>query len=89
VGDDDYDDDLLVPREKTKDEMEREEEEYREFLQTEVGEDLADLVTVEAGAMTQEEEGCARKKMMMKKKESKGDGSGNSKEENDQEFLMK
>src|ERR1700731_611025 len=44
---DDDDDTLLVPREKTKDEMEKEEEEYREFLQREVGGDLETLITVE------------------------------------------
>lgn len=48
-GDDDGDDvdDFLIPREKTKDEMEQEQEEYREFLAREVGEDIGELVTVE------------------------------------------
>ena len=34
-------------REKTKDEMDREEEEYREFLAREVGEDLKRLIMIE------------------------------------------
>ncbi|PPQ76280.1 hypothetical protein CVT24_009812 [Panaeolus cyanescens] len=38
-------DDFLIPREKTKDELEREEEEYKAFLEREVG-DLRDLVSV-------------------------------------------
>jgi protein KRI1 len=82
----DGDDDLLVLREKTKDETEREEEEYREFLQREVGEDLADLVTVEkdlAGSREKNEAGAKRKK---KKPEA---DKKNSKEDADQEFLVK
>ncbi|KAJ3508823.1 hypothetical protein NLJ89_g5548 [Agrocybe chaxingu] len=45
VGDEDGDD-FLIPREKTKDEQEREEEEYRAFLEREVG-DLRELVSVD------------------------------------------
>jgi protein KRI1 len=48
--------DLLVPREKTKDEMEREEEDYKEWLQREVGEDLRELVTVEPRLVGEESE---------------------------------
>ncbi|KAH7907347.1 KRI1-like family C-terminal-domain-containing protein [Hygrophoropsis aurantiaca] len=40
------DDELLVPRERTRDEIEQEEEEYRTFLEREVGEDLGKLVVV-------------------------------------------
>ena len=40
IDEDGSDDDLLVLREKTKDEIQKEEEEYRDFLQREVGEDL-------------------------------------------------
>lgn len=48
AGDEDDEDDLLVPREKTKDEMELEEEEYRAFLEREVGKDLNSLISVES-----------------------------------------
>ena len=41
-------DDLLVPRTRTRDEIELEGEEYRAFLEREVGEDIHNLVTVEA-----------------------------------------
>ncbi|KAG8221253.1 KRI1-like family-domain-containing protein [Butyriboletus roseoflavus] len=40
------DDDLLIPRSRTRDEIELEEEEYKAFLEREVGEDLHNLVTV-------------------------------------------
>src|ERR1700735_5494596 len=39
-------DDFLIPREKTQDEREREEEEYRAFLEREVG-DLREVVSVD------------------------------------------
>ena len=39
-------DDFLIPREKTQDEREREEEEYRTFLEREVG-DLRDDANIE------------------------------------------
>ena len=53
VQGEDEDEEFLVPREKTKDETEREEEEYRAFLEREVGQDLAEIITVEdkAGAV--------------------------------------
>ena len=44
--DDQVEDDFLIPREKTKDEREREEEEYRAFLEREVG-DLREVVSVD------------------------------------------
>ena len=48
VTEEDGDEDtLLVPREKTKEEAEREDEEYRDFLKREVGDDLDALVTVQ------------------------------------------
>ena len=77
-----------MPREKTKDEIEREEEEYREYLQREVGEDLSELITVEAedvaGAeVKHEEERPKKKSKTAKAKDAK------SKQEEDQEFLMK
>ncbi|KAI0359278.1 Krr1-domain-containing protein [Trametes cingulata] len=85
-------DDFLIPREKTKDEIEREEEEYRAFLQREVGEDLTGLVTVDGdtagvldGADEAEDAGPAKKKSKKEKKEKK---PAKSKQEEDQEFLM-
>ncbi|KZT22490.1 Krr1-domain-containing protein [Neolentinus lepideus HHB14362 ss-1] len=82
--DGDDDDDFLVPREKTKDELEREEEEYREFLKREVG-DIRQLVTIEPGeqdgvAALGEEEENEKKKNKKKSKKSK--------EDKDREFLM-
>ncbi|OAX42826.1 hypothetical protein K503DRAFT_766440 [Rhizopogon vinicolor AM-OR11-026] len=90
---DDEDDGLLVPREKTKDEIEQEEEEYREYLEREVGEDLEGLVVVEnleLGAGNEKsEEGPVEKKESKKKKKKKGNAAkGIPKEETDQEFLM-
>ena len=71
-------DDFLIPREKTKDELELEEEEYRAFLQREVGEDLSALITVEgegasgngSAEATEEptpEEGSKKKKKQRKR----------------------
>ena len=94
----DDEDDLLIPREKTKDELEREEEEYRTFLEREVGEDLSHLVSVESAAGTSaaveadagDEESPKKKKKKEKKKVEKGQEKGRkSKEEEDHEFLMK
>ncbi|KAK7691350.1 hypothetical protein QCA50_004746 [Cerrena zonata] len=89
ISDDDEEDDLLVPREKTKDELEREEEEYKEFLEREVGEDLRNLVTVESegGVKVEEVEVKSRKKKKDKKKGNEKEGK-KSRVENDQEFLM-
>ncbi|KAF8164552.1 KRI1-like family-domain-containing protein [Pholiota molesta] len=97
------DDDILVPREKTQDEREREEEEYRAFLEREVG-DLKELVTVdvneEEGEVKdeEEEEGEAEqedtttdKKKKKKKKKSKKTAEEpvkKTKAEQDQEFLL-
>ncbi|TFY50735.1 hypothetical protein EVJ58_g10912, partial [Rhodofomes roseus] len=94
----DEDDGFLVPREKTKDETEREEEEYRQFLEREVGADLKEIVTLDtgvAGGLEEpelepeiKEEGKEKKKKK-KKEETKGKGKGQeSKEEQDQEFLI-
>ncbi|KAG0708614.1 KRI1-like family C-terminal-domain-containing protein [Suillus ampliporus] len=85
------DDGLLVPREKTKDELEHEEEEYREYLKRAVGEDLAGLVVVEnsgmgAGIKNSEEGAGGKKKSKTKKKGDEAEGM--SKQEADQEFLM-
>jgi protein KRI1 len=84
------DDGLLVPREKTKDEMEREEEEYRAFLEREVGNDLTDLVTVEeVGARDSNLEEPAPKKGKRSKEKDKRKRKEAPKQETDQEFLMK
>ncbi|OCH91086.1 Krr1-domain-containing protein [Obba rivulosa] len=84
-------DDLLIPREKTKDELEQEEEEYRAFLQREVGKDLEGLITVDESDVlrTGNEEDAVkedRKDKDKKKKEKKGEAKKNK--EGDQEFLM-
>ncbi|KAH9925911.1 Krr1-domain-containing protein [Epithele typhae] len=82
--DDEDEEELLVPREKTKDETEREEEEYRAFLQREVGEDLSGLITVEGDV--KQEQGAARKRRSTHVQEiTKGKGAANeaSDEEDD------
>lgn len=102
VTDEDNDDGLLVLREKTKDEMEREEEEYRTFLEREVGTDLKELVTVEpnttiwspddGGSQDDETQAKSQKKKDKKKanrKEGANEKKGKDKVEDDQEFLMK
>ncbi|KAI0764323.1 KRI1-like family C-terminal-domain-containing protein [Trametes elegans] len=85
-------DDFLIPREKTKDEIEREEEEYRAFLEREVGEDLTGLVAVEGdetGVLNSaDEEDDAEHKKQKRKKEKKEKKSAKSKVEEDQEFLL-
>lgn len=97
VGDED---DFLIPREKTQDEREREEEEYRTFLEREVG-DLKELVTVDVDDVSEEEvkedeevkndeEGDEKKKKKKKKKSKKGtEEVKKTKAEKDQEFLLK
>ncbi|KAI0748330.1 KRI1-like family C-terminal-domain-containing protein [Daedaleopsis nitida] len=88
VKDEEEDDELLVLREKTKDEIEREEEEYRAYLQREVGEDLSGLITVEHDAAAVVD---VPEDVTMKSKKSKKDKKaklGKSKQEEDQEFLM-
>jgi protein KRI1 len=79
-------DDLLIPREKTKDEIEQEEEEYRQFLQREVGKDIGKLITIAEGIerVHEENEVDARVKKESKRKKGKKD-----KEPGDHEFLMK
>lgn len=96
VEDGDDDNDFLVPREKTKDEIEREEEEYRAFLEREVGPDLAEIITVEDGAAEADgvvDGGEDGEELKKKKKSKKGKAtkvqSGKSKQDEDQEFLMK
>lgn len=83
---------MLVPREKTKDELEHEEEEYREYLRHAVGQDLEGLILVENSEIGAEaekfEEGASEKKKSKTKKKGK-EAKGMSKQEADQEFLMK
>ncbi|TEB38070.1 hypothetical protein FA13DRAFT_1785905 [Coprinellus micaceus] len=95
VGDDN--DDFLVPREKTRDEVELEEEEYKTFLEKHVGDDLKDIIQIEprtaeeeeGSQADEEEDGEKRKdtKKKDKKKKDKGKARKN-KEEEDQEFLL-
>ncbi|KAJ7594856.1 KRI1-like family C-terminal-domain-containing protein [Mycena floridula] len=81
---DEDDDGLLVLREKTKDEVEKEEEEYRAYLKREVGTDIKELVTVEPSAIWEPKDD--EPKPSKKKGKKKKDGKTN--EEEDQEFLM-
>ena len=88
---------MLVPREKSKDELQREEEEYQEFLRREVGEDLHQLVEVDQDVIGIHEntpggEGEGRKKKKKDKgreKKSARSKTKDDKEKEDQEFLMK
>ena len=81
-------DGLLVPREKTKDEIEQEEEEYRRFLQREIGTEIGGLITIDEGIerVREEGEGETRVTNERKKKKTKGE---KGKEQSDHEFLMK
>lgn len=88
-----------MPREKTKDEQEREEEEYREFLRQEVGEDLRQLIQVDRDVIGihenvlsvrgGDEEKRKKKKKDKVKEQEKGWYKPKEKEEEDREFLMK
>lgn len=85
-------DDFLVAREKTKDEVEMEEEEYRAFLEREVG-DLKKLVSIDGGLGHEtRDDGVEKAKKKKKKKDGSDSGLGKQKRtqaEKDQEFLMK
>ncbi|THH23243.1 hypothetical protein EUX98_g7935 [Antrodiella citrinella] len=95
VSDDD-EDDLLVLREKTKDEVEREEEEYKDFLQREVGQDLKELITIsgddEPGSVHAEdvgEEKSKKEEKKAKREKMKDKGTAKpSKDEDDRQFLL-
>ena len=93
VKDEDGEDeeDLLVLREKTKDEIEKEEEEYRAYLQREVGEDLAELITVEGEetAKVEGEDAQEEEPKRKKRKKEKKSQLNKSKQDDDQEFLLK
>ncbi|KAJ3810610.1 KRI1-like family C-terminal-domain-containing protein [Lentinula aff. lateritia] len=87
LGDDNSEgDDLFVPREKTKDEQEQEEEEYRSFLEREVGGDLKALVSVEEN--TWKEETLPSTESKQKKKKQKKGKDVKKAEDDDQEFLI-
>ena len=98
-------DDFLIPREKTQDEREREEEEYRAFLEREVG-DLREVVSIDGGdgdeesvreqvlenedqKDTQVQKKKKKKKLMDERNEISTGKQKKSKAEKDQEFLMK
>jgi protein KRI1 len=87
----DSDDGLLVLREKTTDENEREEEEYKEFLEREVG-NVKELLWVEpksetvANGVTPEDSVGEGSKQ--KKKKKKGAEKAKN-EQSDQDFLIK
>lgn len=78
----DDDDDLLVARAKTKDELELEEDDYRAFLEREVGQDIQELVSIESA---QAEAGPSVQKKSKKPKVKDTQTKG----EEDREFLMK
>ncbi|KAF8608341.1 Krr1-domain-containing protein [Ceratobasidium sp. AG-I] len=93
-GEDD-EDGLLTLREGVRDEGELREEEYKEFLQREVGEDLSGLMWVEEANVKVEDEngkeqgGSSIATNGKGKSESKKKGTRKErKEETDQEFLM-
>ncbi|KAJ7072840.1 Krr1-domain-containing protein [Mycena amicta] len=89
ANDDDEEEDWLVPREKTMEEVAREEDEYREFLEKEVGGNLRDLVDIGSGfADVPVQEEVEQKKKKKKKKSEEAGPSSPSKDEADQEFLV-
>ena len=99
VGDDD--DDFLIPREKARDEVELEEEEYKTFLKKHVGDDLKNIIQIEPRTVEEEEgsqgddeedgekkEDTKKKERKDQKKKDKGKARKN-REDEDQEFLLK
>jgi len=94
VSSDSDGDEFLVSREKTKDEIEQEEEEYKEFLEREVGQiaEIKELITVEEGVERVHVEGegdtsMPRKKDKKKKKRKAKEDTHT--EESDKDFLFK
>lgn len=86
---------LLTLREKTKDELERQEEEYRAYLEREVGADIRSLVRIEGDEETSgsgsanvkgdpEDDGAGETKGTKKRKKKRA-----REEESDQDFLLK
>jgi protein KRI1 len=94
IGEDE--DDLLVPREKTKDELQLEEEEYKSFLEREVGDINTLLGEAQGGNESehgQEQDKRRKKEKKKRAKEISEAESGprskkKSKEEADQQFLV-
>lgn len=87
-------DDLLMLREKTKDELEEEEEEYQAFLEREVGGDIKELVSVDNTLDIRVDEEREPFNSKKKKKKKKSDAptkprTKEQREQEDQEFLMK
>lgn len=82
-------DDLLIPREKTKDEIDQEEEEYRQFLQREVGTDIGGLLTIDEGIERIHDENEGDAKVKVESKRTKRTKGKKEKEQSDHEFLMK
>ncbi|CUA71677.1 Protein kri1 [Schizosaccharomyces pombe 972h-] [Rhizoctonia solani] len=83
--------DLLTLREGVKDETEQREEEYRDFLQREVGEDISQLLWVEEGGIKVEEDSQPVTNEQTTEKEQSKKKKGKRKErkqETDEEFLM-
>lgn len=79
-------------REKTKDQIEREEEEYQEYLKREVGVDIRDLVTIEdhsAAVWGPHEEDEVFEAASNTEKRKPNTSKVKEKPETDQEFLMK
>lgn len=78
--------DFLIPREKTQDERQREEEEYRAFLEREVG-DLREVVSVdgledeEQSLKDQTQEKDEKESQVEKKKKKKKAKSGDTSNE--------
>ncbi|KAG9123406.1 hypothetical protein FRC07_014979, partial [Ceratobasidium sp. 392] len=94
IKESDDEDALLTLREGVQDEAEIKQEEYKDFLQREVGEDLSGLMWVEKGGVKVEGEGDNAQdglSMVNGANESEGKKKGRRKErkeEMDQEFLM-
>ncbi|KAG8771667.1 hypothetical protein FRC15_003269 [Serendipita sp. 397] len=91
-GSEDSDEDgFLVPREKTRGEIEQEQEEYRAFLQREIGPnvDIKELITVDEGIERIHEAGEGDTTMPSKKKKKRKDSEQDraKKEQSDQDFL--
>ena len=91
---------LFILREKTRDEVEREEAEYRAYLEREVGPlenilDLGEEVKMAGEVRRQEDDDKhahaaeAETGKKKKKKKKKGGKSGEESKEMDQEFLVK
>ncbi|KAI5986902.1 KRI1-like family C-terminal-domain-containing protein [Pisolithus albus] len=102
--DSDDEDDLLIPRSRTRDEIEKEEEEYKAFLEREVGEELRELIAGNVDNTTDGHQGFTSKETQAdqsdgkqkKKKDKAGSKSDKrsqknkekSKEDEDRDFLM-